>query len=252
MGDKGVAATNSTVDAWHELHPLAYSGANKDAVGQNTVSYFEVKGIKIGFVSFADFNNNKATPSYSVNIYHDEALVRKLLTEARSQSDVVIVSMHWGTEDSAVQNADQKAQVTLLASLGVDTIIGTGPHVLQPVEVIDRPDGKKMTVWYSLGNMLSSQLAVPQLFSGIAGFDITKATDSKEITITNLSFIPTYMHYEWTAAEEAAGVLSARKNVMLYPLSQASEPLSRSRLGTTTDAQHAYIVQTLGPLVTVK
>lgn len=252
MGDKGAAATNATIDTWQKLNPLGVSGANKDTAGQNTVAYAEVKGIKIGFVSFADFNNNAATPTYSVNLYHDTALVEKLVSEARENSDVVIVSMHWGTEDSAVPNADQKQQVSLLASLGVDVIIGTGPHVLQPVEIVDRPDGKKMTVWYSLGNMLSSQLQIPQLFSGIAGFTITKQPGSNEVSVSQLTFVPTYMHYEWTASEAAAGNLLARKNASIYPLSQAAEPLSRSQLNTTVDQQRSYIVTTLGPSVEVK
>lgn len=252
IGDKGVAATNATIDLWKQLHPLAMSGANKTAGDQQQVSYVEVKGVKVGFVSFADFNNNTETPAYSVNLYHDEALVRKLVTEARNQADLVIVSMHWGTEDSAMVNADQRAQVDLLASLGVDTIIGTGPHVLQKVEKVNRPDGGHMVVWYSLGNMLSSQLNIPELFSGIARFDIVKSADST-IKIENLTFQPTYMHYEWTADEKARGDLLARRNVMIYPLSETAEqPLARSQLKTTVEAQRRYISETLGPDVTVK
>jgi poly-gamma-glutamate synthesis protein (capsule biosynthesis protein) len=251
MGDKGVAATNATIDLWQQLHPLAFSGANKSAADQQRVTIAEMKGIKIGFVSFADFNNNTATPAYSVNIYHDEALVRKLVGEAKKQADLVIVSMHWGTEDSSIVNTDQQAQVKLLASLGVDVIIGTGPHVLQKVETVKRPDGGHMVVWYSLGNMLSSQLNIPELFSGIARFDAVKQTDGS-IKIENLAFQPTYMHYEWTAAEKANNDFMARHNVMIYPLSEATEPLAKSQLNTTVEAQRQYMIQTLGPEVTVK
>jgi poly-gamma-glutamate synthesis protein (capsule biosynthesis protein) len=251
MGDKGVAATNATIDVWTALKPLGFNGANKSADAQNQVTYATVKGIKIGFVSFADFNNNHATPAYSVNIYHDETLVRRLVTEARQQADVVIVSMHWGTEDSAVVNADQQAQVALLSSLGVDVVIGTGPHVLQKVETVARADGSKTVVWYSIGNMLSSQLYAHELFSGIAGFDVTK-TDTGKVTVDNLTFIPTYMHYEWTATEQANNDLLARKNVNLYLLKDAAAPLAKSLLGTTIDEQKQYIVSTLGSEVTVK
>jgi len=86
MGDKGVAATNVTIDNWTSLKPLAISGANKSVDDQNKVSFAVVKGIKIGFVSFADFNNNKATPDYSINNYHDEALVKRLVTQARANA----------------------------------------------------------------------------------------------------------------------------------------------------------------------
>jgi poly-gamma-glutamate synthesis protein (capsule biosynthesis protein) len=250
MGDKGVAATQATIANWATLKPLLISGANVDAASQESVNFASVKGIKVGFVSFADFNNNTATPAYSVNNYHDEALVRRLVTQARQQADLVIVSMHWGVEDSHVVSADQQAQVTLLASLGVDVIIGTGPHVLQKVESVARPDGGSLLVWYSLGNMLSSQLYVDQLVSGIAGFDIEK-TDTG-VSVKNSTFIPTYMHYEWSAADEANGNLSARKNAKLYLLKDASEPLGRSLLKTTVTEQQKSVTTILGPTVTIK
>lgn len=251
MGDKGVAATNATIDVWNKLKPLGLTGANKSANDQQNVSFSDVNGIKIGFVAFADFNNNNSTPGYSVNIYHDEALVRSLVTQARSNADVVVVSMHWGVEDSNIVSSDQIAQVNLLSSLGVDVIIGTGPHILQRVETITRTDGGKMVVWYSLGNMLSSQLNIKELIGGIAKFDVTKTAD-KKVTISNLEFVPTYMHYEWTAAQSAAGDLLARKNAMIYLLSSSSEPLSRSLFNTTVAEQKQYVVDTLGTEVTVK
>jgi poly-gamma-glutamate capsule biosynthesis protein CapA/YwtB (metallophosphatase superfamily) len=252
MGDKGVAATNKTLELWESLAPATITGANRSTDEQSQdIGYVTVKGIKIAMVSFADFNNNGATPAYSINLYHDEALVRKLVGEARKNADIVMASMHWGTEDSAIVNQDQRAQTTLLASLGVDVIIGTGPHVLQPVEVIERPDGGQMTVWYSLGNMLSSQLQLKGLIGGIASFEITKDAQGAA-QVGALTFIPTYMHYEWTAAEAAASDLSARKNAKVYLLSEATTPLSNSLFNTTVEAQQKYVDDTLGSLVKVQ
>lgn len=252
MGDKGVAAINETIDVWSDLKPLAFSGANKSQEDQNKVSYATVKGIKIGFVAFADFNNVNSTPAYSVNLYHNQALVTKLVKDARKNADVVIVSMHWGIEDSNTVSADQKTQVNLLSSLGVDIVIGTGPHVLQKTEVVKRSDGGKMVVWYSLGNMLSSQLNINQLIGGIAGIDITKSASTDKISLSNLTFIPTYMHYEWTATEAANGNLLARKNAMIYLLDSAAEPLSRSLFNTSVAAQKQYVVDMIGTEVKIK
>jgi poly-gamma-glutamate synthesis protein (capsule biosynthesis protein) len=250
MGDKGVAATNATIDVWSKLKPLAVSGANKSASDQNKISTFEINGIKVGFVSFADFNNNKATPDYSVNNYHDESLVHRLVSQLRAESDVVIVSMHWGVEDSNTVSADQISEANLLSSLGVDVIIGTGPHVLQKVQIINRPDGGRTIVWFSLGNMLSSQLNINELIGGIAQFDISKI--GGRITIGKLSFTPTFMYYEWTATEAANNDLLARKNAMIYLLDNAAIPLSKSLFNTTIATQKQYVIDTLGPEVTVK
>ncbi len=250
MGDKGVAAIGATIDIWNGLKPLAFSGANKSSADQQKVSYFTKNGIKVGFVSFADFNNNASTPSYSINLYHNESLVRQLVGEARANADVVIVSMHWGVEDSAAISSDQRNAVNLLSSLGTDIVIGTGPHVLQPVETVTRPDGGKMVVWYSLGNMLSSQLKITELIGGIAKMAITRGSDSK-ITISGLTFTPTYMHYEWTAQQAANGDLLARHNAMIYLLKDAAVPLSKSLFNTTVAEQKQYVINTLGPEVAV-
>lgn len=250
MGDKGTGAIESTIDVWSGLKPLAVSGANKSIEDQQRVSYFTAKDIKVGFVSFADFNNNSSTPGYSVNIYHDESLVRRLVSEARANADVVIVSMHWGIEDSGVVSNDQQNAVNLLGELGTDIIIGTGPHVLQKMETVIRPDGGKMVVWYSLGNMLSSQLKIQELIGGIAKMDITKGDDGN-INVSNLSFVPTYMHYEWTAQQAADGDLLARQNAMIYLLNNAAEPLSKSLFNTTVAEQKQYVIETLGPEVTI-
>lgn len=251
IGDKGVSATNATIDNWASLKPLLISGANKSADDQNKVSYATVNNIKIGYVAFADFNNNADTPGYSVNNYHDDALVRNLMSQARANADVVIVSLHWGVEDSAALSDDQRNTAELISSLGADVIIGTGPHVLQPVHIVDRADGGKTVIWYSIGNMLSSQLSIQELIGGIAQFDIVKGDDDK-ISVNNLSFIPTYMHYEWTADQAATGDYLSRKNVMIYLLSDAAVPLSKSLFNTTIGDQKQYVIDTLGSDVVVK
>jgi poly-gamma-glutamate synthesis protein (capsule biosynthesis protein) len=251
MGDKGVDAINDTIRLWQGLKPLGFSGANSSSDMQNQVSYFEKNGIKVGFVAFADFNNNQDTPDFAVNNYHDEILVRKLVSDARVNADLVVVSMHWGVEDSNIVSADQQAQVDLLSSLGADVIIGTGPHVLQRVQVANRDDGSKTVVFYSLGNMLSSQFQTKELIGGIAKFDVTK-TDDNIIVISNLAFVPTYMHYEWTAIQEANGDLLARKNAMIYLLKDSAVPLSKSLLNTTIEEQKQYVVDILGTDITIQ
>ncbi|MDT4874320.1 hypothetical protein FQZ97_1096140 [compost metagenome] len=138
-----------------------------------------------------------------------------------------------------------------MASLDVDVVIGTGPHVLQKVETMSRKDGGKMVVWYSLGNMLSSQLELRHLIGGIAHFDVVKGQNDK-VSIDNLAFTPTYMHYEWTETERAGDDLLARRNAMIYPLENAAQPLSRSLFHTTVGDQQQYVMSTLGPGVAIK
>ncbi len=252
MGDKGTDAINATLDVWSKLNPLGVSGANKSAEDQKKISYFTKNDIKFSYLAFADFNNNASTPAYAVNIYRDKALVESLVSEARKNSDVVIVSMHWGVEDSTSVSDNQLDAADMLNKLGVDVVIGTGPHVLQMMQTVyRRTDNFKTVVWYSLGNMLSSQLNVNQLIGGIANFDVTKV-EKGDIAIDNYTFVPTYMHYEWTATEAANYDLLARKNAMIYLLDNAAEPLGRSLLNKNVAELKQYVSNTIGTEVKIK
>lgn len=252
MGDKGTDAIDATLDVWDKLNPLGISGANRSVEDQKKISYFTKNDIKFSFISFADFNNNTSTPAYSINIYHDTALVKSLVSEARSNSDVVIVSMHWGVEDSNSVSDDQLSAADMLNKLGVDVVIGTGPHVLQMMQTVYRTtDNFKTVVWYSLGNMLSSQLTINELIGGIANFDVVK-DENDAISTSNYEFTPTYMHYEWTATEAANSDLLARKNAMIYLLDNAADPLSRSLFNKSVAELKQYVVDTIGTEVTVK
>lgn len=223
-GDKGQGGINASLEVWKAQKPYAYSGMNASAEEQNTVAYFTVKGVKIAFVAFMDFSNGPLPNSYSVNSYHDTALVQKLLGEARQQAQIVLVSAHWGTEDSNTVNADQKAAAKLFADNGATMVIGTGPHVEQSVAYVTASDGRSVPVWYSIGNMLSSQLGINGLTSGVALADID--ANSSQPTVKSLAFAPTFMSYEWSAADKAAQNLLARHNLKLLPLAQSDAQIT--------------------------
>ena len=105
-------------------------------------------------MSYTESTNGIPVPKgqeYLVNVYSDE-LAKKQIEEIRDKVDVLIVSMHWGEEYTHTPTNFEKEKAKYLASLGVDIIIGTHPHVVQPVEWIDNT-----LVFYSLGNFISAQ-----------------------------------------------------------------------------------------------
>ena len=225
VNDKGQEALNANVALWESLKPLGMSGSNRSAQDQEKVSYFIKKGLKVAFVAFADYSNDTNLTPYALNSYHDDALLVKLVKEARQHADVVIVSMHWGTEGMTRPNDDQLAAARRLTDMGVDVILGTGPHVLQNVTWLSRPDGHKTLVWYSLGNTLSAQLKIDELTGGVAGFRVTKTAEG--VRIDQITFRPTFMSYDWAEAEKTTENLAARSNFQLRPLAEANSDISR-------------------------
>jgi hypothetical protein len=63
--------------------------------------------------------------------------------------------------------------------------------------------------------------------------------------------MPTYMHYEWTAAQKVADDQAARHNLMIYPLDQAAAPLANSQDNTTVEAQTVRVTQLMNSLTPV-
>ncbi len=232
INDKHQGGIDKTLGIWDELKPLAIAGANRSVNEQQTMRYFTVKGVKFAFTAFAEYSNDGSLTNYGLNLIGD-SLVTTQLTEARKNADIVIVSAHWGTEYSPAANFYQKKWAQIFADLGADIVIGTGPHVLQPMAKLAGQGGRETIVWYSLGNMLSTQLDIESLIGGFAVIDINPT--SKKIEQTG--FLPTYMHYEWTAEQKAHEDLLTRHNLKIYPLESAAEPLARSQNKTTVEAQ---------------
>lgn len=241
--DKGQRGIDISRQVW-ESHGVVVSGANRSLEEQDTVSYITKNDIKIAFVAFADFSNQQGYAAHSINFYHDKALVEKLLTKARSTADVVIVSAHWGDEDSTMVNDDQESTAQLFADLGADVVIGTGPHVLQKATMLKGKDGRDTLVWYSIGNMLNSQLAVNELTSIIPQFTITPQANG--VTINDITVQATYMSYEWLQADRAAERLSARKNLILDTLQGSKDRIPLMFAGESLTSRAQYISDTLG------
>jgi poly-gamma-glutamate synthesis protein (capsule biosynthesis protein) len=151
----------------------------------------------------------------------------------------VLVSITWGNEDQQSVSGEEEQIAQELADAGADVVFGNGPHVLQSAKILDGNEGHQTLVWFSLGNFLNSQLPVSNLIGGMAVMDFDIATGN----IKDPKLMPVYMHYEWTAAQKAAGTVNARTNFKLYPLDQAAEALAKSQNGTTVDAQMQRVTE---------
>jgi poly-gamma-glutamate synthesis protein (capsule biosynthesis protein) len=230
--DKGQAPIDAQADEWDKQAVLAVAGANRSNEEQQAVRYFERDGVRFAFLSYSTYSNAPNPNPYSLNRFVPE-LYEPQLKEANEKADIIIVSMRWGTEYSSDINKAQESAAQTLTDLGADIILGHGPHVLQPVTRLTRPDGTQSIAWYSLGNFLNAQLETEALTGCVATFSIDRATKQ----LLDSTCLPFYQHYDWTAEEKAAENLLARRNFKIMPLYKAQEYLSKSQLNTTVDAQ---------------
>lgn len=193
-------ATNHTIDKGEDgilnfynylknKDGIIFNGIADSATARNNFIIGEKNNITYTMLSYTTSTNGLPVPSgkdYLVNVY-DAEQVKEDIESVRDKVDVLIVAMHWGVEYATTPNASQEEIAQYLADLGVDIIIGTHPHVLQPITWID-----DTLVIYSLGNFISNQYGTDdynKLVGFMATWDITKTVTPEgevDITIDNL------------------------------------------------------------------
>lgn len=251
LADWGQPGIDITRAQWDALQPTLIAGANRSPEEQQTVSIAEVEGVRVAFLAFTQLSN-EAHDDFALNRLEDTELVESLMAQAVAQSEVQIVSAHWGTEYSLDENPAQVEQAQWLTDLGADVIVGTGPHVLQPASWVDRADGTRAFVFYSIGNALSTQMEIPRILAAIAQVDVVVDPDGT-VTVQDPRAIPTYMHFDLTPQQLASNQLTNRVNLQMYPLVDAAEPLTRSawRNDLTVESGIAFVTDVLGPDVRI-
>lgn len=211
----------STLDYLDQAE-ISHVGTNRSIDEQNTILIKEVNDIKIAFLSFTYGTNGIAVPSdknYSVNLIDEELILTQIQLAKAQNPDLICVNMHWGIEYQNTQNATQENLTNLLFQNGVDIILGSHPHVLQPMEkrsvVLDDGTQKDCFVIYSLGNFMSGQTKEFTRSSIILNIDILKNGDSEKTTIENISYVPIYT-YKSKSGPQKYKVLDMAKAVSAY------------------------------------
>ena len=179
----------------------------------------EKNGVKIGLLSYTYGLNGFALPDgkeYLVNLI-DEDRIREDMKALNQISDVQVVSMHWGVEYQFEENEEQRALAQLLSDEGADVIIGTHPHVLQPMEVLKGEEGNETLVMYSLGNFVSAQDVNSRMLGGMAKWTLVYHPSDKSVSFKNICFEPTVMYFDPSGTD-----------VQVYPLSEYTDDTGAS------------------------
>lgn len=209
--EKGVVTSTTNLEA----AGLPYVGSFKDAADKQKLRVLTKNGINISYLSYTYGTNGMPVPmgkDYLVNIIDREAMKAEI-HRAKAESDVVVMSIHWGNEYQRFPASEQKDLAQFLVDEGVDIIFGHHPHVLQPMEWLTAADGRKALVVYSLGNFLSGQMWDYKDIGGLATVEISKKITpaGTEIVLQHPEFLPTFVSS------------SRQRNYQVVPLKDAGK-----------------------------
>ncbi len=135
-------------------------GAGRDRAESEKPAFEEARGIRVAFLAFsARFNDDLDVddPKAPRVARADPAAMKQAVAAARRQADFVVVSIHWGTEYAKQPPPGEVALAHALVDAGAGLILGSHPHVLQPLELYPAADGRLALIAYSLGNFISNQ-----------------------------------------------------------------------------------------------
>ena len=187
--------------SWVEQYGFDFGGANRSPEERNAAKVVYVNGIGIGLLCYTQMTNgmesycNSAVEEYAVNYLRKADFAADVQRLRDAGADVVIALPHWGEEYRRKPEPNTVALAKLMIASGVDVILGSHPHMVQPVEFVEAqtPEGGTRTglVAYSLGNFISN-MSVRHTDSGIIlQFTVQERQDGS-FGIDDVCCVPVY------------------------------------------------------------
>lgn len=225
--DKGRKGLVNCAEYWRENYPQITVLGIHDTADTSTACgaepvILELPDMKIAVLNYTYGTNGISLPEdmpYAVDMLEEEQVAADI-QRAEELADFTIVCPHWGTEYRLSPDASQEKWTKIFAENGADLILGTHPHVIEPVEwVADPESGHEMLVYYSLGNFVNwtsgtGMGTANRMVGGMAEVTIAK-NDDGEAEITDYGVSPVVSH-----------VTSGSGGVTAYFLTEYTEELS--------------------------
>jgi len=192
-GKNGLERTINILDSIGIIH----TGTFTDPEHRETFYplIIEKNNIRLAVLNYTYGTNGIKVSSPNIVNYIDTSLIVRDLEKAElADPDFIIVVMHWGTEYQRTENKEQTELADFIFSKGADIIIGSHPHVIQPVRKhstgIHEPSDNRIVV-YSLGNFLSNQRDRYRNGGLVFRLSLEKTDETK---VTGYDTYPVYVH----------------------------------------------------------
>lgn len=160
-GARGLERTLRYYDGMENAGTVRYTGCEMPRDMQRNPLILRVKGVKIAIVNCTYGTNAGGEIAGGARVVRmDAGAVRSMIARARAAGvDIVLVCPHWGAEYTLRHGREQEHWARRMADWGADVIVGAHPHVVQDREVIETSDGRRVPVYYSIGNAVSNMSA---------------------------------------------------------------------------------------------
>lgn len=156
--EKGLFDTMELLDQ----NSIVHAGGGRNIDEARKMAVIEKNGIKVGLLAYTDmaeivfagdpYLSFAAGPEKSGVVPRKYETIKEDIRKNRDQVDLLVVSLHWGIEESFRISGDQVEFAHDLIDDGADIILGHHPHQFQGIELY-----KGKPILYSLGNFMFDQ-----------------------------------------------------------------------------------------------
>ncbi len=246
--DRGYAGLIRTLDILDDAG-LYHTGTFRP---EDTERYalVDINGINVGFIAYAggfnEFNKELSQSKLSSisYLYDYDAIKTAISSLHKAGAEFIIAFPHCGEELSHVPTANHKELFRNMVEWGVDAIIASHPHVVQPIEWIevDR-DGVTLNapIVYSLGNFISNMFPAPKNYGLFVRLDIER-DDNGRVFASDIGYVPVYCIRQKVSDGILHQTLPCYNDVSKVV---AYEPLSEEDIGEIQAARD-YVIDICG------
>ena len=211
-GRKGLERTITMLDSFK----IAHTGTFKDSMARVNESplFVEKNGFKLAILNYTYGTNGIPVTKPNVVNHLDTVMMRLDLLEAKEGNpDAIIVFTHWGLEYQSLPGKKEKDLTEFCFKYGAQMVIGSHPHVLQPMEW--RKD-KNQFVAYSLGNYISGQRKRYTDGGAMAYLELEKISFEADSAVTTIDSAGYYLGWVYRTAD-------SKKDYYLLPVDQVEK-----------------------------
>ena len=229
--DKGI---NNTINFWKTKYPNITTLGISSTLEESEKDYFIYtrNNLKIGIINYSGYVSTSIPKKnqFMVNTINRKKL-NNTVSKLKNETDFIIVCINWGEKDGHNPNKKQIELAKLIASFGVNLIIGNHPSFVQPVSYIQAHNGNKTLVFWSLGLFIGDEKKVNSNIGALANIIISKGKEKAYLSSYNLIPIinhkvdnKTYSVYKLSDYTEELG-LQADKKFSLQKVKEACKKL---------------------------
>lgn len=224
--DKGFSGLSSTLD-FLDNADIAHVGTSRTEEEQNTILFMDLNGIKTAFLAYTYGTNGIPVPEdkeFCVNLIDEDLILRQIEQAKDEGAELIIASMHWGTEYQTTESKEQDRLAEFLIKNDVKIILGSHPHVLQPMKMLkvetDEGKEKEGLVVFSQGNFFSNQTQENTRNTAIFNIEVKKDGKTGEVTIEKVTYAPIYVNIKEPGAKDRYELLDLNEIIRSYEASE--------------------------------